>query len=663
MALAGVAAYAGSFRAPFLFDDDGSIAQNPTIRSLRTALFPPAGSSVTVSGRPLVNVSFAVNYAISGIEPWSYHAVNLIIHLFSAWILFCLLRVTLKSPGIGRVIAGGSDSLALSAAALWAVHPLNTEAVTYVVQRAESLVSLFYLLTLYFFARSVVRPGALRPSAIWRWSSVASCLLGMATKEVMVSAPVIVWLYDRTFVAGSFRQAFRQRKAFYLLLASSWLVLAYLVIGGSGRGGSAGFCAGVAWWAYALTQCQAVVHYIRLLLWPWPLTFDYGTSVVSGLASVPLQAALVLAAITGTLVALRRKPVVGFVGTFFFAVLAPSSSVVPIATQTIAEHRMYLAGAVALVSAVVGLHVWLGRKTVAACLLSAGIFCALTSLRNRDYRTEEAIWRDTVVKCPDNPRAHATLGLTLYQHGRYAEAIAEDQAALRLSPDYVQARSNLGSALQASGNQPAAIAEFRRVLKAAPNAAEVHYNLATALAEAGETAASLAEFDRARRLNPRSADIHSGFGDALFNAGRLTEAAEQYEAALQLAPNNAVTLQNLGTVQLHQGRTTDAIATYGKAVQLSPALAAARTNLGIALEACGRWSDATAQLEVSLQLDPTNALTYEKIGMAQANEGRYREAQQSFEASLRLRPDQPQVQQALETIRTKSSGANPGGRL
>ena len=375
--LAALGAYHNSFSGPFVFDDLSSIVENPSLRppwSAGALLSPPA--SATVGGRPLVNVSLALNFAMGGMDVRGYHAVNLVIHMLAALALFGVVRRTLVRP-----LGGDAGLAALAIAVLWTVHPLQTESVTYVVQRAESLMGLFYLMTVYCFIRGAEyqemdyamagAPAGGDPSAgasgaasgrwrRWYALSVAACLLGMASKEVMVSAPVIVLLYDRTFVAGSFREAWRRRRWVHAGLGATWLVLGYLVASlGGNRGGSTGAGHGVTFLGYALTQFPAVAGYLKLSVWPHPLVFDYGAEwVAHGVDVVPAAAVLALLA-GGTLYGLKRQPVLGFAGAWFFAILAPSS-LIPGPRQTMAEHRMYLALAVVVSLGVLAGYAWGG---------------------------------------------------------------------------------------------------------------------------------------------------------------------------------------------------------------------------------------------------------------------------------------------------------------
>mgnify|MGYP001599237801 CR=1 FL=1 len=228
IAVAALAAYANTFHAPLTFDDIPSITDNPSILQVwppGKALSPPGGWGFSVSGRPLLNYSLAVNYAISGFEVWSYHVLNLLIHILAGLTLYGLVWRTLRRPPLADRFGSQARSLALVIAGVWTLHPLQTEAVTYIIQRAESLMGLFFLLTLYGFVRSVDSP---RP-ARWRVVAVAACLLGVGTKEITALAPVLVFLYDRTFVSGSFAGAWRKHRGRYLSLVATWLPLLWLL--------------------------------------------------------------------------------------------------------------------------------------------------------------------------------------------------------------------------------------------------------------------------------------------------------------------------------------------------------------------------------------------------------------------------------------------------
>lgn len=672
LVLAALAVYANSFSGPFIFDDLLSIPQNPTLHRLTTALAPPGGG-VTVTGRPLLNLSFALNHALSGDQVWSYHVLNFLIHSLAGLTLFGIVRRTLAGPGANGGKPGAPASLfpgheatfvAFAAALFWTVHPLQTESVTYIVQRAESLMGLFYLLTLYCFIRGVEireRAGSRtagaghspsdrragherRPQTGVEWFALAFvfCLLGMATKEVMVTAPLIVLLYDRTFLAGSFRAAWQQRGRIYLALASTWILLAALVLLAANRGGSAGFGAGVSFWSYAATQFEALVHYLRLAVWPHPLIIDYGVQWVDSVGDVAPYAAVVVLLVAATVVALVRRPALGFLGAAFLAVLAPTS-LVPVVRQTLAEHRMYLALAPAMVLLVLVLRAGLGRRVWFVVAAAAAGLGWLTVQRNTVYRSDAAIWQDTVAKRPGNAAARNNYGNILAQAGRPGEALGQYEEAIRINPDYAEAHHNAGNALTRLGRLPEAIACYERALAANPNMPDALTALGIALEDSGRGAEALARYDQALHLAPDYTDALNRLGLALARAGRLPEALAHYEQVLKRNPNLSEVHNNLGNVLRAGGRLSEAIPHYEQALRLRPDFAAAHHNLGRALAATDRLPEAIVHFARALEIDPAAPEGHNDLGMVLVMAGRAQEGVAHFEAALRLNPNQPQV--------------------
>jgi len=572
LAAAAIAAYSRTFPVPLVHDDLPSIENNPSIRHLGTAFLPPVGA--TVGGRPVLNLTLAANYAVSGTAVWSYHAVNLAIHALAGLALLGIVRRTLARRG-----DASAPLVAFGAALLWTLHPLQTESVTYVVQRAESLMGLFYLLTLYCFIRGAEARGP--AGTRWQAASVGACLLGMATKEVMVSAPLIALLYDRTFLAGSFGEALRRRWRVYSALAASWLVLAVLVVSNHGRGGTAGSGTGVAWWRYALTQFPAITRYLRLCFWPRPLVFDYGTSLVSPSLSILPHALLVLALAAAALWALARRPAAGFLGAVFFAVLAPSSSIIPVATETMAEHRMYLPLAAVIVLLVAGIYRWLRPVAPPLCLALAAVLAWATWGRNETYRSVEGIWSDTVAKLPGNERAQYNLGCVLQaMPGRLNDAIARYEEALRLRPDHDEVHNNLGNCLSSLGRTQEAIAQYKEALRLNPDYVEAHNDLGIALSSLDRFPEAVVQYQEALRLNPGLYQANFNLGNALNSLGRTREAVAQYEQASSLKPDDAtIRLYLAGSLLRIPGRAGEAVAQLREVLRLQPGNEEARQAL------------------------------------------------------------------------------------
>jgi len=618
------AVYSRTFSVPLLFDDGASITDNPSIRRLwplAAVLSPPNGAGV--GGRPLLNLTYALNYAFGGTAVAGYHAVNLMIHVLAAWTLFALVRRTLLRPVLAERFGPAATPLALAVSAIWAWHPVLTESVTYLSQRAESLMGLFYLLTLYCFVRGAeTKTGDKGGRRMWFALSVLACLAGVGSKEVIVTAPMMALLYDRTFISGGFSGAWRRHWPVYLALASTWLPLGCLMVGLHHRG--VGFGQGIAWWAYGLTECRVVVKYLLLALWPKPLIFDYGLYVPAVPSEVGPYALVLASLLIATVAALRRWPAAGFAACWFFLILAPTSSVVPVATQPMAENRLYLSLAGVASFAVLGAFALAGRRSLPAFVLAAAGLGLGAAQRNRDYSSEESIWRDTVAKSPADPRAHNNLGnVWLEMPGRLGDAIAEFEESVRLKPDYAKVHNNLGNAwAKVPGRSNDAIAEFEEAVRLKPDFAEARNNLGNAWLSIPERLNdAIAQFEEAVRLQPDYADAHYNLGTAWTRIpGRLNDAIAQFEEAVRLKPDYAEAHNNLGTgLSNVPGRLNEAIAEYQVAIRLKPDYAQARFNLALALlKRPGRGDEAKAQLEVVLQLEPGNGPARQILARIQA---------------------------------------------
>ena len=686
--LAALVAWHNSLSAPFIFDDEAVIQENPTIRHLSdlgTVLSPPAvGGGSGVTGRPIVNLSLAINYALGGLEVRGYHWFNLIVHILAGLTLFGIARRTLiRLPAVvgrGRrtppdpdasssgdaALRANATLLAFATALLWTVHPLVTESVTCVVQRTESLVSLFYLLTLYCFIRGAESVSAGAPAKntarfIWYALCLLMCLVGMATKEVMVTAPLVVFLYDRAFVAETFGAAWRRRAPLYLGLAATWVLLGFLVLGAGGqRAGAVGFGLGVSTWTYALTQCGAIVHYLRLAAWPHPLVLDYGFALAHSPADVWWQGLIVLGLVAATVFALIRAPRSGFLGAAFLLVLAPSSSVLPLITQTVAEHRMYLPLAAVVMAAVLAGYRWLGRAGLAALLMLAVAFGWLTRLRNADYRSAVAIWADTVAKVPSNPRAHGNLGNALLAAGRYAEAVDQYREALRLKPDYIQPYDNLGDALLQLHRPQEAAGALLGALRLFPADPTAHSNLGTAFLQLGRIDDAIREFEEALRGEPGSAADEINLALALRQAGRLDEAVRHYLTAVNLAPKRVAPRLALAQTLEQQHDDPAAEQQYRDVLRLQPDLVTAHFGLGNLLARTGRFTDAIAEYREAVRLDPGQIRARNNLGNALLMTGRLDEAIAEYREALRLHPDDASVRENLERAQALRQAGNPG---
>ena len=673
---ATLVAYHNSLQGPFVFDDASSIVTNPSIRRLAAIgdVLAGPGTNVTAQGRPLLNLSLAINHAIGGTAVEGYHVGNLLLHACAGLVLFGILRRMWPRDDATRSRRGHGVLLwPLVAAVIWTVHPLQTESVTYIIQRAESLLGLFYLLTIYCFARATVGPANVAPAASphastsrgWLALSVLSCTAGMATKEVMATAPLMVLIFDRTLVSGSFASAWRQRRGYYLALAGTWLLLAWLVVQtGGNRGGSAGFGVGVRWWDYWLTQFPAVARYLWLSVWPHPLVFEYGSFWIWDFSEITIPFVVVVGLLIGTVVALRKRSAAGFLGAWFFGMLAPTS-LAPGTPQMIVEHRMYLPLAAVVVAFVASLDrlrpAFSFRRAV---IVSMAVILALTVLtvrRNADYRSELALWTDTASKRPKNPLAHYMLAQAQERVGDRDGALASYERSLELKPDFSIGHEHFGELLLRAGRRAEAIVHFESALRLQPGYADAHANLGNAYLAENRITEAVGHLERAVELAPESAMNRYNLGNALAAAGLDGEAIEQFQAALQRQPGMAEAHLNLANALVATRRPVEAMPHYEAAVKARPGFAAAHYNYANALAAAGRQSEAVEQYIAALRARPDHPEAHHNLGSALFELGRYAEAAGHYADTLRLRPDFPGARENLERVQAQLK-SSPGQR-
>jgi protein O-mannosyl-transferase len=583
-----ILAYLNSFKGVWVLDDHGTFAENPTLTSLIASLSPPHNGT-PIAGRPITNFSFALNRALLGESLLALHVGNFTIHLLAAFCLYGILRYTLIKLSAATI--DQCNFFAVVVTLLWAVHPLNTESVTYLSQRAESLMGLFYLFTLYAFIRY-----SSTNSLFWCMLSLGACLLGMGTKEVMVTAPFIIFVYDWFFVGKNFSEIVAKRKTYYLLLVLTWIALAVLVTGSGDRAGTAGFSSSVSWWAYAFTQIKALGIYLKLAIWPAGLIADYGR-ILGGSGFEIFFSLFVLVLLLGaTLILTFRRSPWGFCGIWFFVILSPSSSFVPVSTEIIAEHRMYLP----LVGVIVGvtslIYFFIKRFTRNSILnfflISILSFSAITALvattynRNTVYLSVLNFWKDVALKAPYNAGALNNYGNALAEIGDLKNAEIMYKESIKLVPAYMDANVDLGNLLVREGRIDEAVTCYHVAISTPPTSiferkalGNVAYRAANALLDHGRHSESLEFYRVATQMQPNLVDARVNYGGVLAELGYYSEAAVQFKEAIHLEPNSADIHNNLGGVYAQMGRMVEAKKEFETALNLKPGYHEALRNL------------------------------------------------------------------------------------
>jgi protein O-mannosyl-transferase len=544
---ATVVAYIPALNAPFVLDDA------PTIEASAQWIAPPGSPT---AGRPLVLLTLGTNYALNSAlgvkqrpdpddpsKAVAYRLFNLLVHMLTGALLFGVLRRAMREKTIDESWRAIADPVAAFVCALWLLHPIQSEVVNYIVQRSESMASLCYLAVLYASQRAW--ESEMKP----RWYAVAviACALGMASKEIVITAPLAVMLYDRAFRLPSWRALLRPGDGRGFLYVALWVasIGTFALFGIGARGETAGSNAHIAWYSYLYTQCWAIARYLQLVVWPHPLAVDYGIDPIHGMRGVP--GAVLLAAFgIVTLAAWTRVPKFGwfaFLGSMFFILLAPSSSVVPIVSEVAAERRIYLALAVVLVLIVVAAESLRRRfaagvpaKRVAIGFAGiAALLAVTTAARSRTYASVEALSRSAALAMPDNPRALGNLGWALYKSPTPKLAEAESVFAVAAARDSTCHFGCLqyGAVLISAGRVRDAIPFIESQLALNPGDVLAARTLGLAYMKAGDYQSAIAPLELVAAKLPRMDHIVV-LGIACLSAGHRDEAVELFKHVAEI---------------------------------------------------------------------------------------------------------------------------------
>jgi hypothetical protein len=548
---ATVQLYAPHLDAPFVFDDFPTVLENDRIEKL----WPPAWAyghpkSSPLAGRPASSLTFTINRVLHGFEPRGYRLFNVAIHLVNAVLmLFALRRLLGSCPALGLSPTRATATSA-SIALLWSIHPLQTEAIEYVSQRTEPLAGLAYLATFVCAQRGFSAPSRGSRTA-WFASAATASVIGVLCKEVVATAPLVVWLYDRAFVSGRGTAALRQHAGLYAGFAVTGVMVVVILWIGP-RSTTVGTEHGISSLEYLRTQSLVIAEYLRACFWPSPLRLSYGTWTAKTWSDVLPSGLLVPMTAVVTLWACLKCPRLGFAGAWFFLILAPSSSIIPVTTEIGAERRMYLPLASVIGLSVVG-PLWAARAVLRrrgrgsgaslwfdAAWLGAALTLAIplgwrTSNRLDDYRSRVAIWRADVQADPENPVALYNLAAALFDAKRYAEAAPVVERAVWLLPTMDRGLVLLAATYVALGRPEGAIPSFRGLTASHPDLPRLHWRYGRACLRSKAADEAVEPLRRAVALQPDLVGAWADLAEAMAATGRLEEALDALDEAIARA--------------------------------------------------------------------------------------------------------------------------------
>lgn len=594
--LAALLAYANSFGCELVFDDWSSIRDNPHIRDLGN--YAPGGAGYRSQPNRWVGyVSFALNYAVGGLDVSGYHVVNLVIHAVNALLLYALVVLTFRTERLARsTLADASPAIALAAALLFATHPLQSQAVTYVAQRFASLATLFYVATLVLYARWRLA-GDARPA--WRRflgypPVLVAAVLAMRTKETAFTLPAAVAAWELMFLEGSAR-----RRLLHLVPVAATALLVPLSFVGAGSTIAEVLSSAqevtrvqrvVSQGDYLTTQLAVIVTYLRLLVLPVGQNLDHDYPLYTSLleprvlGSVVVIGGLVLLAAylhrrTSARAARPLDPaarLVSFGIVWFFLGLSVESSVIPI-VDLMYEHRVYLSSVGFFVAVATGgallarRHAPSPGRVVSSLAAALSVVLAIATLqRNRVWASPLTLWSDAVEKSPNKTRPHSNLGLALVAAGRQAEALPHFQAVVRINPNHVSGYNNLAVLLSDMGRSDEAVhwLEVARDLK--PDHAETYYNLGRVWLEQGRVAEAAEPLRKAIALDPEYVHAYANLGGALNQLGRPAETVRLLEGKDTLLRDSVEARFNLGVAYVLLGDTPGAERAVALLARLAP---------------------------------------------------------------------------------------------
>jgi len=624
-AVAALLAYAEVHEFGFVFDDQNALVDSDPLHAgdWRNAAF---GKYTSLANRPIACLSFAIDFGL-GLGPGAMHVVNLVLHAINATLLFVVVRALLQAPNVrGLLRSDAAMPCAAVAATLWAVHPLNADAVAYLTQRSMLFEGWFALAAMAALLRS---HGPTRRLA-WQVATVVCTALALASKEEAAALPLLLLLAERAFCVPSWA-ALRPRWRFHTALAATWCVLlACVALGPKNPTVGYGTNPPVSAFENLLTQAGIVLHYLGAVVWPTDLRGVYDFAVVRTPGPALLPGALLIAALLGTAWSWRRRPWLGFLGAWFFLLLAPTSSIYPILTEPCADRRMYLPLLALVVPAAVAAQRALGTKgLLVAAFVAAGALGWQTRAAARIYRDDAALLTHAAATNDlqnDSFMAGRILGSlakVLHDQGHHAEAQAATERAMRCEAPGPIEVLNLANLRQEQGRLDESETLLRRLVGLYPDLALAKGNLGGLLVNrsyAFPPAQQEAMLDEAERLlvaavaqAPRQHEILNTMGVLLHTRGRTAQAVPFLQRSLAQRPDFAMASRNLGIAYAALGKVQDALLVWTPLLPRLPADADLRVLCAEAQRTTGAAAESRRLLQDALRIDPNHGTARELL--------------------------------------------------
>ncbi len=573
--------YEDTFYYPFHFDGEYSIVKNKFIKDLSNI-----GNIWSINGtRFLVYLSLAINYHLGELNVFGYHIFNFIVHFLCALTVFWFVTtiVQAESARIADEIASKHNGIVVIpvlVALIFATHPLQTQAVTYIWQRNTSMVALLYFLSLTLYLKSSLAIEAKKISSsntdYYFIGSVLTAFAAMFTKENAITLPVAIVLAEYYFVSKSIARL-KDKVVRLSIFVPVILVIPILIIFGE-----SGALFDIAYrqsnilssYHYLLTQFNVITTvYLKLLVWPFAQNLDYNFPISFSFADSYIAFIALITLLGFGLWLFSKNRIASFGIVFFFLTMSVESSFYPL-EDLVFEHRMYLPLVGLLLtfaSLAFQLLNWLKISFIYYLatlffLLSIASVSIISKERNYVWESHESLWLDVASKSPNKPRAHINLGTAYEKNEKINEAKNEYQKALELNPNSGLALANLGAIYFKQGDEDKAIELYKSAIKATPFQANFYFALATIYSKQKKynSAAKLFEIGISRWGGYRE-DAFFSLAEAFTKSGQIDKAIKAYHIIIENSPSLAIAYNNLGALYRHKGDAEKANAYFGKA--------------------------------------------------------------------------------------------------
>ncbi|MBI5185562.1 MAG: tetratricopeptide repeat protein [Nitrospinae bacterium] len=618
LVLITILAYAHTFKSSFHYDDHHLILSNKAIEDIADPLRAIAYNNA----RPVLMLSFAFNFHFGGRDVFGWRLVNIFLHIGVSLLAYFIAEFTVRLQA-GKTSMGSENTaihkaIPFAASLLFALHPINTSAVTYIASRSSVLCAFFYLLSFQLFLRAAYG-GKAKARSEFNWpmylGSLACFTLSLGTKEIGATLPVLLFLHQFLFLRKD-RNIFRGEELFkylpYLFILAGLLALRFMMAGAVLEKDPV-FLRLFSRADYFITQIQVIARYYLLkLALPFQLVFYTDFSVQTGfpwdLKFWP-SAVFLLSALYAAYRQIKARPLLAYGVFWLFIALLPTSSFIPIIHVAV-EERLYLPGiGFSFFLAALLINSSTKRKKIVngnliGCLLLLFFFSLQAIQRNSAYLTEPRLWFDVMKKSPGLARPHYDYGVYLAENKKWGEAIASYKESLRINYRDSSSHNNLGGIYFRLGQMEKAVLHFREALKYDPGNADAHFNMGLWLLRSNDSEGALKEFMETVQYNPRHFMALNNLGEMLLGKRMLTEGEKYLLMALELEPGSPEISNNLGLVYAMTGRMDQAVNFYQKAIEGKPEFAQAHFNLGLGLADMGRYDSAIQHVRAAGQLDP-----------------------------------------------------------